>query len=88
MAAAFSAMRRMPLPLIGGRRVAWAEVLLTGLSGFATFLIVATVAVIVFEIVAGGAGVISWDFLTKPPADGLRAGGSARPSSARWRWCS
>jgi phosphate transport system permease protein len=75
MGATFTGLPRVQLPLIGGRRIAWAEVLLTGLSGFATFLIVATVAVIVIQIVAGGAGVISWDFLTKPPSDGLRAGG-------------
>ncbi|TPW10431.1 MAG: phosphate transport system permease protein, partial [bacterium] len=70
-----TAARPSDLPLLGGRKTAWAEVLLTGLSGFATLLIVLTVAVIVVNIVAGGYQVISWEFLTKPPTDGLRAGG-------------
>jgi len=59
------AARPALLPLIGGRKTAWAEVL----------LIVLTVAVIVINIVAGGYQVISWEFLTKPPTDGLRSGG-------------
>lgn len=67
--------RPTSLSLTGGRRTAWAEVLMTGLSGFATLLIVLAVAVIVINIVAGGYQVITWEFLTKPPTDGLRSGG-------------
>lgn len=59
----------------GRRRSSVAEVFVQGLSGFATLLIVLSVAVIVGNIVAGGWGTLSWEFLTKPPSDGLRAGG-------------
>ena len=62
--------------LVGGARgVPWAEVLVQGVSGLATFLIVLTVAVIVVNIVAGGWHTITWDFLTKAPSNGMRSGG-------------
>lgn len=59
----------------GQRGTPVAEVFVQGLSGFATLLIVLTVTVIVANIVAGGFGALSWEFLTKAPSDGLRAGG-------------
>lgn len=59
----------------GRRAPSVAAVLVQGVSGFATLLIVLTVTVIVVNIVAGGWGALSWEFLTKPPADGLRGGG-------------
>jgi phosphate transport system permease protein len=61
--------------LLKSRRFGAAEVFFQGLSGLATLLIVVTVLVIVFNMVAGGYKVITWEFLTKPPSDGLRAGG-------------
>jgi phosphate transport system permease protein len=64
-----------PRLLTAGPRTGISEVLFTGLSGFATLLIVVIVGFIVANIVIGGAGTITWEFLTAPPRDGLRAGG-------------
>jgi phosphate transport system permease protein len=57
------------------RRTAWVEIVFQGLSGFATLLIVLSVLLIVGNMVLGGWKVITWDFLTQAPSDGLKAGG-------------
>lgn len=49
--------------------------LFTGLTGLAALLIVLMLVVIVADAVAGGAGRLSWAFLTKPPSNGMRDGG-------------
>jgi phosphate transport system permease protein len=46
-----------------------------GLTLAATLTVTAMLAVILGNIIAGGIGVISWDFLTHPPEQGMQAGG-------------
>lgn len=46
-----------------------------GLTYAAVVIIVLMLAVILFDILWGGVGVISWDFLSKPPESGMTAGG-------------
>jgi len=45
------------------------------LTFLAVLIIIAILAVIMFNIVCGGIGVISWEFLTHPPERGMEAGG-------------
>jgi phosphate transport system permease protein len=46
-----------------------------GLTIAAVVIIVAMVAVILFNVVYHGAGIIGWDFLSKPPENGMESGG-------------
>lgn len=46
-----------------------------GLTGMAVIIIVAMLAVIMINIIIGGAGIISWDFLSSPPRQGMMKGG-------------
>ena len=46
-----------------------------GLTLSAVVIIIAMLAVILFNIVWGGIGTISWGFLSKPPEHGMEAGG-------------
>jgi phosphate transport system permease protein len=48
---------------------------LTSLTGLAAFLIVAMLILILFDVAAGGAGHVTWEFLTQPPSDGMMKGG-------------
>jgi len=48
---------------------------LTSLTGFAALLIVAMLAIILFDVVRGGIGHVSWQFLTQPPSNGMMGGG-------------
>ena len=48
---------------------------LTSLTGFAALLIVAMLAIILFDAVRGGAGHVTWTFLSQPPSDGMMGGG-------------
>jgi phosphate transport system permease protein len=48
---------------------------LTGLTGAAAFLVVAMLVVILWDVVAGGAGRVSWKFLTAAPEEGMTGGG-------------
>jgi phosphate transport system permease protein len=48
---------------------------LTVLTGVAAALVVLMLAVILFDVVRGGAARISWTFLTAPPSEGMTAGG-------------
>ena len=48
---------------------------LTGLTGAAALLAVAMLVVIVGDVVIGGAGRLSWRFLTAAPAEGMTGGG-------------
>jgi phosphate transport system permease protein len=48
---------------------------LTGLTGAAALLLVGMLAVILFDVVRGGAGRLSWEFLTAAPDQGMTAGG-------------
>ena len=48
---------------------------LTSLTGLAALLIVAILAVILFDVVRGGAGHVTWRFLTEPPSEGMMGGG-------------
>ena len=47
----------------------------TVLSGFAAFLILAMVAVILGDIVIHGAGTVTWEFLSQMPKEGMTKGG-------------
>ncbi|WP_043433098.1 phosphate ABC transporter permease PstA [Cystobacter fuscus] len=48
---------------------------LTSLTGLAALLIVAMLAVILLDVVRGGAGHVTWSFLSEPPSDGMMGGG-------------
>ncbi len=48
---------------------------LTGLTGAAALLVIAMLVLVVADVVRGGAGRISWEFLTSAPRDGMTAGG-------------
>jgi phosphate transport system permease protein len=48
---------------------------LTSLTGLAALLIVAMLALILLDVLRGGAGHITWEFLTQPPSDGMMRGG-------------
>ena len=46
-----------------------------GLTFFAVVLILLMLAIIMGSIIYGGAGTISWEFLSSPPEQGMEAGG-------------
>jgi len=48
---------------------------LTGLTGAAALLVVAMLVVILWDVVAGGAGRITWRFLSTAPEEGMTGGG-------------
>lgn len=51
------------------------EILGFGVLHVCMLCVLMILAVIVYDIVSKGSGVISWDFLTKPPVDGMTKGG-------------
>jgi phosphate transport system permease protein len=62
-------------PPLTARPGAWLDPVTKGLSAGACVVILAMLAVILGTVVWGGAGTISWDFLTKAPEKGMTAGG-------------
>ena len=48
---------------------------MTWVTGLATFLVIAMLAVIVLDVVRGGIGLLSWEFLTTAPTNGMTSGG-------------
>jgi phosphate transport system permease protein len=58
---------------VGRRKVAGAG--LTALTGAAALLVVGMLAVILLDVVRGGAGRVSWEFLSAAPDQGMTAGG-------------
>ena len=66
-----SALPALPL----GRKTDVAGPALSGLTGFAAFLIVAMVAVIMGNITWYGWRTVSWEFLASAPREGMTAGG-------------
>ncbi|HSM94023.1 MAG TPA: phosphate ABC transporter permease PstA [Anaeromyxobacteraceae bacterium] len=48
---------------------------MTWLTGAATLLVIALLAVILVDVVRGGIGRLSWEFITAAPAEGMTAGG-------------
>jgi phosphate transport system permease protein len=60
---------------MGGRRREFGGTAFTALAGFAAFLIVAMVAIILGEIVWNGASTVSWGFLAGVPRNGMTEGG-------------
>lgn len=52
-----------------------ADRFVVGLSGLATFLILCMLVVIVADVVIGGSQVISWEFVSAAPREGMTAGG-------------
>jgi phosphate transport system permease protein len=48
---------------------------LTSLTGLAALLIVGMLAIILWDVIKGGAGHVTWQFLTQPPSDGMMGGG-------------
>jgi phosphate transport system permease protein len=48
---------------------------LTTLTGLAAFVMVAMLALILLDVLANGAGHVTWSFLTQPPSDGMMGGG-------------
>lgn len=53
----------------------WLGGALSGLTGLAALLILGILAVIVFDVVRGGAGRLTWAFLTEEPTSGMTEGG-------------
>jgi phosphate transport system permease protein len=47
----------------------------SSLTGLAALLIVAMLALILFDVAIGGVGHVTWEFLTQPPSDGMMGGG-------------
>lgn len=58
---------------IGSRKVVGSG--LTYLTGAAAALVVGMLALILWDVVAGGAGKLSWEFLTAAPTEGMTSGG-------------
>ena len=58
---------------VGSRKVLGTA--FTGLTGGAALLIVAMLVLILWDVVAGGIGRLSWEFLTAAPSDGMTGGG-------------
>lgn len=48
---------------------------LTALTGLAAFVMVAMLALILLDVIANGAGHVTWTFLSQPPSDGMMGGG-------------
>jgi phosphate transport system permease protein len=48
---------------------------LTSLTGLAALLIVAMLAIILVDVLIGGVGHVTWEFLSEPPSDGMMGGG-------------
>ncbi|MCP3101471.1 phosphate ABC transporter permease PstA [Myxococcus sp. K15C18031901] len=48
---------------------------LTAFTGLCAFVIVAVLALILADILEGGAAGVTWTFLTQPPSDGMMGGG-------------
>jgi phosphate transport system permease protein len=48
---------------------------LTSLTGLAAILIIGMLAVILLDVLRGGASHVTWQFLTEPPSDGMMGGG-------------
>jgi phosphate transport system permease protein len=48
---------------------------ITGITAFSAFLIIAIVVIIIGDIVIGGWGTLSWNFLTGVPTNGMTDGG-------------
>ncbi|RKX26584.1 MAG: hypothetical protein DRP45_03225, partial [Candidatus Zixiibacteriota bacterium] len=46
-----------------------------GLCMLASLLIIIILAVVLGNIVIGGTGMITWDFLSSPPENGMESGG-------------
>jgi len=53
----------------------WLGLFFTSLTGLSALLIVAMLAVILIDVVVGGAGHVTWRFLTSAPEDGMMGGG-------------
>ena len=58
---------------MNGRRLIGA--LFTSLTGAATALIFLVLGIILFDVVRGGMGRLSWEFLTSAPREGMTEGG-------------
>ena len=48
---------------------------LTALTGLAALLVVAMLAVILWDVIRCGIGRVSWEFLTTAPSEGMTGGG-------------
>jgi len=57
------------------RRPDYSGLIMTSLCRGATFLVGGVLVLLLFHIARHGAGVVSWDFLTKAPVEGMTAGG-------------
>jgi phosphate transport system permease protein len=67
-----------PAPSAGGRLVGktrHGDRALATLSAAATVIILAMLVVIVADVVIGGAGTVTWEFISQPPRQGMMAGG-------------
>ncbi len=53
----------------------WSERIGFFLLTLATVIVVAFLGIIILDIFSKGVGVLSWEFLTQPPRDGMTAGG-------------
>lgn len=66
-----------PAPAWAGRthRIDWGGRGFTALAGFAAFLIVAMVVIILGDVVWHGASTVTWEFLAGAPREGMTKGG-------------
>jgi phosphate transport system permease protein len=69
------ALRASLKPLQKSRPFDLSGLSFTALSGFAAFLIVAMVAVILGDVLIHGAGTVTWEFLSAAPKEGMTKGG-------------
>ncbi len=72
-AAGGPALAARPAPGVMRRKVLGAG--LSALTGLAALLVVAMLAFILWDVVRGGAALITWEFLTAAPSEGMTAGG-------------
>jgi len=59
----------------GARRRAGGDRALEALTGLATVIILAMLALLLLDVLRGGLGVVSWEFLTASPRRGMTEGG-------------
>jgi len=58
-----------------GRRPNIADRTLTGLTAAATLIILAMLGVVLGDVIVGGWGILSWEFISAAPRDGMTKGG-------------
>lgn len=63
----------VPRRLVGQPR--YGDHVLSATTASAVMIILVMLAVVIFDVVRGGIGTLSWEFVSQPPRDGMTAGG-------------